>query len=757
MYKTQQIMRRNVLTTALAVVMMLISGGSQAGEKNNPFGQVNSYIGSGGHGHVFVGASVPFGAVQIGPNNPEKGWDWCSGYHYSDSIVVGFSQTHLNGTGCIDQGDILMMPYTGDIRIQSGDQNGISGCYGSFFKHSNESVNPSWYSVLLDNGVKVELTATAHVGFHKYSFPKAQTGRVIFDLVKGNGDTADSTYICLVDKYTIKGYRFSRGWSPRQKVFFVAKSNYPIGSLTIFKNDAAVSGKEAYGLVKGVVSFDKTPAEVLFKVGISSVSTENALANIHQEIPGWNFAGVVKQAEKLWSNEFSKINIETKDAVQKEVFYTALYHCFIAPTRYSDANGDFRGHNDKVYTKVPYTNYSTLSLWDTYRAIHPLFTIVQTDKVGDMVNSMLGIFDQQGRLPIWPLAGGETDCMPGYSSVPVIADAYLKGIKGFDAERAFNACKVSATNPGQKGVSDLMKKEYIPCDKLSEATSVAMEYAVDDWGLAQMAKKMNKSADYTYFANRADYFKNYFDASIGFIRPKMDDGSWRTPYDPIRSIHSVGDFTEGNGWQYTFFAPQNPEGLIELMGGDQNFVDKLDQFFTVEGDMGEGASNDITGLIGQYAHGNEPSHHGAYLYAFAGQQWKTAEKVRQIMNQFYTNQPDGLIGNEDCGQMSAWYILSTMGFYQVNPASGLFVFGSPLFDKTTISVSGKKTFQVEAVNNSASNIYIQKAELNGKPYTKSYILYKDIMAGGNLKFFMGNQPNKSFGSAKADRPVSAVL
>ena len=748
---------KSVFCMTLAAVALLWASESNAIDTKGNYKLIDSYIGSGGHGHVFVGAGVPFGAVQVGPNNIYKGWDWCSGYHYSDSIIIGFSQTHLNGTGCADMGDILMMPYTGKVRIKRGEQNDISKGYASYFKHTNETVSPAFYSVLLNNGVKVELTASKHAGFHKYIFPaKIAEGHVIIDLMEGNGNQADSTYMCLVDAYTIKGYRFSKGWSPRHKVFFVAKMNYPVTSLSLFDNDILVKKKEAYGKIKGVLSFDKAPAQILIKVGISSVSTANAAANIQAEIPGWNFIGIVEKGKLLWEKELSLISVETKDNVKKQVFYTSLYHTFIAPVSYSDVNGDFRGHNDKVYTHVPYTNYSTLSLWDTYRALNPLFTIIQTARVSDIVNSMLGIFDQQGRLPIWPLAGGETDCMPGYSSVQIIADAYLKGIKGFDVDRAYHAIKVSTTNPNQRGVPAVMEKGFIPCDKIHEATSIAMEYAVADWGVAQMAKRLGKQADFENYSRRADYFKNYFDSSIGFIRPKMNDGSWRTPYDPIRSIHGVGDFTEGNGWQYTFFAPQNPEGLIALMNGDNWFVKKLDQFFTETGDMGPDASSDISGLIGQYAHGNEPSHHIAYLYAFAGQQWKTAERVRFIMNEFYTNKKDGIIGNEDCGQMSAWYILSSMGFYQVNPSNGLFVFGSPLFDKVSIALPGNKTFTVLADNNSDKNIYIQKVELNGKPYTKSYILYKDIMAGGTIKFYMGSKPNYNYGKNPQDRPVSEM-
>ena len=406
-----------------------------------------------------------------------------------------------------------------------------------------------------------------------------------------------------------------------------------------------------------------------------------------------------------------------------------------------------------IYTDPKKANYTTLSLWDTYRALNPLMTITQPEMVDHVVNSMISIYRQQDKLPIWPLMSGETDQMPGYSSVPVIADAYLKGFTGFDAEEALQAMIATATYEKQKGVPYVVKKGYIPADKVHEATSIAMEYAVDDWGIAAMARKMGKTEDAETFSKRAHYYKNYFDSSIHFIRPKLEDGSWRTPYDPARSIHTVGDFCEGNGWQYTFFAPQDPYGLIALFGGDKSFTTKLDGFFTNTDSMGEGASSDITGLIGQYAHGNEPSHHVAYLYAYAGEQWKTAEKVRFIMSDFYTDQPDGIIGNEDCGQMSAWYLLSSMGLYQVNPSDGVFVFGSPCFKKVEVKVRGGNTFTVEALNNSKENIYIQKVYLNGKPYDKSYITYQDIINGSTLKFVMGKKPNKNFGKAPANRPV----
>ena len=527
-------------------------------------------------------------------------------------------------------------------------------------------------------------------------------------------------------------------------------------SLEVFNDDEPAGTDELTGeKVKGVVSFKEGTKDVQAKVAISSVSCENALKNMQAELSHWNFDQVHQEAVSKWNDQLACVVVDTPDERAKKIFYTAVYHTFIAPTLYCDVNGEFRGQDDKVYTDTNWTNYSTFSLWDTYRTLNPLYTIIAPEKVDDIVNSFLSIYDQQGKLPIWHLVGGETNCMPGYSSVPVIADAYLKGFNGFDAERAFQTMKGTATYEKQNGVPYVLEKGYIPCDKVHEATSIAMEYAADDWGTALMAKKMGKQEDYENFLKRGKYYAQYYDRDINFVRPKMDDGSWRTPYDPFRSIHGVGDFTEGTGWQYTFFVPQHPEGMIEILGGDAAFITKLDSLFVVEGDMGEGASSDISGLIGQYAHGNEPSHHVAYLYPYAGEQWKTAEKVRYIQDEFYTDQPEGIIGNEDCGQMSAWHVMSALGFYQVNPSNGVFVFGSPLFGKASVRLKDGKTFDVVAQNNSKDNIYIQSVTLNGQPYDKSYILYDDIMEGGNLTFVMGNTPNKQFGAAPENRPKSA--
>ena len=714
---------------------------------------VDPYIGSGYHGHVFVGTSVPYGMVQLGPSNIHKGWDWCSGYHYSDSILIGFSHTHLSGTGCTDLGDILIMPLN-EIRTPRGNQDDIRDGYASRYSHDNEIARPEYYSLLLDRyNIRAELAATDRVGFHRYTYPEGKPASILIDLREGNGSNAYDSYIRKIDDYTVEGYRYVRGWSPSRKVYFVLKSDKKIEQFTAYDDNTPKPWDQLkVASVKSVLTFGNVK-QVKIKVAISSVSCANAAMNLQEELSHWDFDKTVKMSAGRWNKELARMTVETDDEASKRTFYTAHYHTMIAPTLYCDVNGEYRGMNDMIYTDPKKVNYTTLSLWDTYRALHPLMTIIQPEMVDNVVNSMLSIYRQQDKLPIWPLMSGETNQMPGYSSVPVIADAYLKGFTGFDAEEALQAMKATATYEKQKGVPYVIEKGYIPADKIHEATSIAMEYAVDDWGIAAMARKMGKTGDAATFAKRAHYYKNYFDSSIHFIRPKLEDGSWRTPYDPARSIHTVGDFCEGNGWQYTFFAPQDPYGLIGLFGGDKPFVAKLDDFFTNNDSMGEGASSDITGLIGQYAHGNEPSHHVAYLYAYAGEQWKTAEKVRFIMDEFYTDRPDGIIGNEDCGQMSAWYLLSSMGLYQVNPSDGVFVFGSPCFKKVEMKVRGGKTFTVEAPNNNKENIYIQKVYLNGKPYNKSYIIYDDIINGSTLKFVMGKKPNKNFGKAPANRPV----
>lgn len=719
---------------------------------------VDPYIGSGGHGHVFVGASVPYGAVQTGPANIVKGWDWCSGYHYSDSVLIGFSQMHLSGTGIGDLGDVLIMPYTGSVRTNRGTQENPTSGYGSHYSHDREIARPGYYAVQLDDyNIKAELTASERVAFHKYTFPKDQPANIIIDLKEGIGwDAPVETFIRQVDEYTLEGYRYSKGWAVDQRLWFAIKSNVPVKEFQVFNGDTKQTGKEVKANeAKGVIVFAKSPGQVMLKVGISPVSSENALANIKAEIPGWDFTQTIKNANAKWDKELSKVSIETKDEAARRVFYTAMYHTMIDPALFNDHDGSYRGTDKKVYPNPGFDNYSVFSLWDIYRSCAPLATILHPEKVNSFVNSMLAIYKQQGKLPVWPLMGNETDCMVGYHAVPVIADAYLKGFKGFNAAEAFEAMKVTSTRDdlGLKYVKEL---GYIPADKEYESVSKAMEYAIDDWCIAAMAKKLGKTEDFEYYKKRAGYYKNYFDSTIRFVRPRMNDGSFKTPYDPFNSIHEKGDFTEGNGWQYTWLVPQDVEGLIKLMGGDEAFTRKLDSLFVAKGDMGAEASNDISGLIGMYAHGNEPSHHVTYMYAFSGYQWKTAEKVRQVMKDFYFDQPEGLAGNEDCGAMSSWYVFSSLGFYPENSASGVYVLGSPLFDKASIKVGAGKTFTVQAINNSADNIYIQSITLNGKPYTKSFITHQDVVNGGTLVVKMGNKPNLNFGKAIADRPSNAL-
>ena len=706
---------------------------------------VDPFIGSGGHGHVFVGASVPFGAVQVGPNNINKGWDWCSGYHYSDSLIIGFSNLHLSGTGIGDLGDVLIMPYTGEVKLNKGSQEYPHGGYLSTFSHENETAKPGYYSVKMDNGVKVELTASERVAFHRYYFPENENVHVVIDLKEGIRDKAVETSLTQTDDYTLVGHRFSTGWAKEHKVYFAIKSSVPITDLKWFENENFIDNNHATdNVVNAIINFDPSTKAVALKVGISPISSKNALANIESEIPDWDFDEVVAAAQKKWNTELSKITIETKNEADKKIFYTSVFHSYIHPSLYNDFNGDYQGADNKTHKNPGFTNYSIFSLWDTYRAANPLFTITQPDRVNDFVNSMLAIYDEQGYLPIWHLHGNETKTMVGISSIQIIAEAYLKGYRGFDGERALQAIK-GTTMLDIEGMNYLREMKPIPSDSYGDKpVAHAMELSIGDGSAALMAKAMGKNDDFEYFSKRAKNYQQYYDKSVGFFRGINSDGSWNQQFFPLASERPLAkDYSEGNAWQYLWLAPQDVNGLIDLLGGNDKFIARLDSFFTLNSES-EKVLIDLTGLIGQYAHGNEPSHQIAYLYALAGQQWKTAEKVRFIMKEFYHDNPDGIIGNEDCGQMSAWYIFSSLGFYPVFPASTEYVFGSPLFDKTTINLADGKSFKVETENNSAENIYIQQVELNGEIYTRKSIYHSDIMKGGELKFIMGNTPNKKF-------------
>lgn len=675
---------------------------------------VNPYIGTGGHGHVFLGANVPFGFVQLGPTQITRGWDWCSGYHYSDSILRGFSHTHLSGTGIGELGDISFLP-TFDAKQ-----------YVVEFSHDAEYVHPGYYSVRLkDNKILVELTATKRVGIHKYTFPLSNKEALLkINLAQGIG--WDKMTKCALTQETptlVSGYRYSTGWAKDQKIYFAAEFSQP----------TKIVASEADSV--GVFSFGHNPKPIIVKVGISSVSVNNAKENLKAEASSWDFDSFVAKADKDWNEELSKIKIETTDDNNKIVFYTSMYHSMFSPSTFNDVNGEYRGADGKNY-KGNFTNYTIFSLWDTYRAWHPLSTIIHPEKQKDIAQTFINIFKQQGKLPVWHLVGNETDCMIGNPGIPVLADIVLKGFD-VDKKEAYNAMKTSAMLD-ERSLDNLKHYGYIPWDKDSTYETVAkgLEYALADDAVARVAKLMGNNADYKYFSKRSKSYANYFDKKTGFMRG-ISNGKFREPFNPFASSHRNDDYTEGNAWQYTWLVPHDVPGLIKLFGSKQRFVSKLDSLFVVEGDLGAEASPDISGLIGQYAHGNEPSHHILYMYNYVGQNHKAAKGLREVMKTQYTNSFDGLSGNEDVGQMSAWYILSSMGIYQVEPAGGVFWFGTPLFDKATINVGNNKTFTIIAHNNSDKNIYIKSIKLNGKPYSKWFINYKDIMAGGTLEFFMG--------------------
>lgn len=692
---------------------------------------VNTRIGTGGHGHVFVGANVPFGFVQLGPTSIPQSWDWTSGYHESDSTVIGFSHTHLSGTGIGDLFDVTVMPVTGNVTYARGTEDNPDSGMWSYADRSKEVTRPGYYSVpLLRYGVTAEMTATARVGLHRYTFPASSEAALVFDLENGGcWDAPVKTHMTAVGDNVVEGYRWSEGWASDQRVYFVAEFSKPFESFTL-------GGKDG---MYGRASFKTSEGEqVMLKVALSPVSIDGARKNMESELPEWDFEAVAQAADKAWNEELSKVRIETADDREKEIFYTALYHTMIAPSVFCDVDGKYYGADHEIHDADGFTNYTTFSLWDTYRAACPLMTIIHQEKMSDMVNTMLNIYRQQGKLPVWHLMGCETDCMVGNPGIMPVADAILKGFGNFDRELAFEALKNSAMK-ADRGQDLRMKYGYIPCDLFNESVAYDMEYAIADGAVAAAAKALGKDEDYEYFLERSHSYRNFFDSQTGFMRGLDSKGRFRTPFNPFASTHRADDYCEGNAWQYTWLAPQDFDGLVACFGSKEAFLAKLDALFTASPDVeGTNTSPDISGLIGQYAHGNEPSHHILYFYTMAGQPWKTAEKVRQVLTELYHDAPDGLSGNEDVGQMSAWYILSSLGFYQVNPAEPEYWFGYPAFDKAEISVPGGK-FTVVAHNGSAENIYIQSVTLNGAPYDKPYIGFEDIKAGNVLEFTMGSE------------------
>lgn len=675
-----------------------------------------------------MGANVPFGLVQLGPTEPTRGWDWCSGYYYDDDELIGFGHMHLSGTGIGCLGDVAFLPVK-DFKQTS-----------TRFKHEAEKVHPGYYSVqLTDPNVLVELTATERCGFHRYTFKNGAKAQLALDLSQCIGwDKLNDCLLTQESATRLTGFRRSNGWAADRRIYFSIDFSQPV---TVHRLDS---------MERVVVSVADNTKPLLVKVALSPVNIDKAKLNMEAELAGWDFDAAVKQADEAWNRELARIEIQTNDQTKKRVFYTAMYHLMTSCSKFNDVDREYRGADGKVH-KADFTNYTTLSLWDTYRAAHPLMTVAFPEMQRDFAQTFLNIYKQQGRLPVWHLMGSETDCMVGNPGAIVLADLTMKGFVE-DKELALEALKATQMKD-IRSLGLLKKHGYIPwnLEPENETVAKALEYCAADDGVAKVAKLLGKKDDYEYFFNRSRSYKKYYDPETRFLRAVGTDGKFRLPFNPFFAEHRTNDYTEGNAWQYTFLVPHDVKGLIKLFGSDKAFMSKLDSLFFVEGWAGDNASPDMSGMTGQYAHGNEPSHHVIYMYNYAGRPDKAAPLLRKMLNEMYLDQPDGLSGNEDVGQMSAWYILSSVGLYQVDPVGGRFVIGSPLFDKATVNVGGGKTFTVVAKNNSDKNIYVQSARLNGKTLKNSYVDFNDIRHGGTLELVMGPKPSK-WATAAACRP-----
>ena len=723
-------MRTNYLLRLLSVALLAVcfSVTAAAAATQNLTQYVNQYVGTGGHGHTFMGANVPFGLVQLGPTEPTRGWDWCSGYYYDDDELIGFGHMHLSGTGIGCLGDVAFLPVK-DFKQTS-----------TRFKHEAEKVHPGYYSVqLTDPNVLVELTATERCGFHRYTFKNGAKAQLALDLSQCIGwDKLNDCLLTQESATRLTGFRRSNGWAADRRIYFSIDFSQPV---TVHRLDS---------MERVVVSVADNTKPLLVKVALSPVSIDKAKLNMQAELAGWDFDAAVKQADEAWNRELARIEIQTNDRTKKRVFYTAMYHLMTSCSKFNDVDREYRGADGKVH-KADFTNYTTLSLWDTYRAAHPLMTVAFPEMQRDFAQTFLNIYKQQGRLPVWHLMGSETDCMVGNPGAIVLADLTMKGFVE-DKELALEALKATQMKD-IRSLGLLKKHGYIPwnLEPENETVAKALEYCAADDGVAKVAKLLGKKDDYEYFFNRSRSYKKYYDPETRFLRAVDTDGKFRLPFNPFFAEHRTNDYTEGNAWQYTFLVPHDVKGLIKLFGSDKAFMSKLDSLFFVEGWAGDNASPDMSGMTGQYAHGNEPSHHVIYMYNYAGRPDKAAPLLRKMLNEMYLDQPDGLSGNEDVGQMSAWYILSSVGLYQVDPVDGRFVIGSPLFDKAIVNVGGGKTFTVVAKNNSDKNIYVQSARLNGKTLKNSYVDFNDISRGGTLELVMGPKPSK-WATAAAYRP-----
>ncbi len=730
---------------SLRLLLLFLLGATKLYAQPEYTKYVNPFIGTGGHGHTYPGAVLPHGMVQLSPDTRLSGWDGCGGYHYSDNYIYGFTHTHLSGTGCSDYGDILLMP-------MGGKPSPDNKVYGSRFSHTTEKASPGFYSVKLeDDNIQVMLTATERVGLHHYFFGGGTEASIILDL-KHRDEVLESS-LKIVDRKTITGLRRSKAWADNQYVYFAIEFSVPFTNYGIWLNDdlypMSFTEAESAKNLKAFFQFGNLDKSmVMAKVAISGVSTEGALKNLKAEMPGWDFDKVKTDAANKWNRELGKIKVTGGTPGQFTNFYTALYHTMVVPNINMDVDGQYRGRDNAIHTAKGFTNYSVFSLWDTYRGANPLYTIIDRGRTQDYVNSFLAQYKEGGRLPVWELSGCETDCMIGYHSVPVIFDAYRKGINGFDNKLALEAMLKSASW-NHLGLPAIIDHGYLEKDDEHESVSKTLEYAYDDWCIAQFAKMNGNEEVYKTFIRRAQSWKNMFDPATQFMRPRKN-GGWLIPFDPYEVNNN---FTEGNSWQYAFYVPQDMENYIKMLGGKKKLEQRLDSIFGTTSAMTGLELPDITGLIGQYAHGNEPSHHIAYLYNFAGRPSKGQKILRYIMDKFYTPAPDGLTGNEDCGQMSAWYVLSAMGFYPVTPGTNDYMLGTPLFKQVTINQENGKTFTINAPGVSSRNFYVQQATLNGRQHGMAWITHDDVMNGGNLSFMMGATPS-AFGTAQL--PVTAI-
>ena len=710
---------------------------------------VNPFIGTGGHGHTFPGATMPFGMVQLSPDTRMKGWDACGGYYYDDSLIYGFSHTHLSGTGIADYGDILLMPTTGTYHWDQQD-------YRSAFSHIHETASPGYYQVLLKKyGINVRLTATKRAGLQEYTFPAdCDQGNVLVDLKHGEGDRVLHSWIRIINDSTVLGLRESSGWAHDQILYFALRFSRPFNKATLAVDENpsvrkdSLSGKD----IKAYFSFKTTTAKiVLAKVGLSAVSPEGALNNLDTELPGFNFEQVRKEAQDAWNRELHKIEVTGGTTEEQTMFYTALYHTFLSPNIYQDVDGRFRGTDLKIHQAKNFTNYTVFSLWDTYRAFNPLMTILEPQRTSDWINTFLAQYQYGGMTPVWELSGNETYCMIGHHSVPVIVDAYRKGIRGFDASEAL-ASMENYDESNRFALPSYREKGFLASEDIPESVSRTLEYSYDDWCIAEMASMLHKKQDYQKYIQRAQYYKDIYDPVTGFFRGKHQ-GIWHTPFDP-REVNRF--YTEANAWQYNFAVQQDVSGMIKLFGGKKAFADKLSHFFTMSSTLTGNVPPDIAGMIGQYAHGDEPSHHIAYLFDYVGMPWRTQELIHKICTNLYHAAPNGESGNDDCGQMSAWLVMSAMGFYQPCPGRPEYAIGTPLFMTVRIHLSNGKIFTLRAPNVSEANFYIQSAELNGSPYTKSFLTHQDILSGDSLILKMGSKPAQGIGVKPGDYPQSAI-